>query len=750
MSASGTGPGGRVPSDDKRRGPALRLVAMLLAAESVLGVVYLAVALVAIKVTRVDGVALLWPGNAIVAAVLIRKEQVRWSLVTTSVLVGCMLANRLASNTSWSMAAGFSLINLAEIGAMAFVFRRVFHYPYPAITIGQACVMTVVLGLSIPGLAALAGSAILHGVAGLAFWSTARDWWMSDALGACLFAPPIILYSRQGLLRLVEPRHLAMNVVVVLGCIVATWFAVRYVSFPFVVMALMPMVAAFRVGGFGTSVLSLCVAVTLAVLWITDIRPQGLEPAAATAVLAGLPFIALLAAAMPPVAVGLGTDERRAAVRALRASEQQLRDSMAHSPLGMIVLDLDGRWLYSNESLHRMLGFTAEELAGCDIESLASTAELTDLRQRWQQLLAGDVNSHALAQRFRHRDGHWVWTHCAVSLARDSNGQPKHFITQVESLEESRRAEARLAAERELLRATLGSVADAVVTTDTTGAITYMNRAAAALVGREPGALQDHNLVEILNLTEPETRLPVENLFGRCVLELREVRRTEACALHRPDGTVCYIRETITPVMDDDWCLTSLVVVLHDVTESRAAALDLRHQATHDTLTGLLNRAGFEIRLQEAFSSARAHGTPATLIAIDLDCFKAVNDSAGHAAGDAVLREVGAAIRRMIRPSDAVGRIGGDEFAVLLNDCNERAGRDIARSLLAALNPLRTRHDSAVHITGASLGTAQWHVQFRDSAEWVAAADSACYQAKRAGRGVEKRWKRAPGTRSAR
>jgi len=711
--------------------------------EVILGLVFFVVSLLSVLASRADrGIALIWPGNAIAAALLIRMHKMRWIAAAGSILLAGVLANRLSGGDSWALALGFALINLFEIAVTVATFRYAIRYPYPDISIWQACVMTLLMGLTITAATAALGGALFHQAVGAPFLPIARGWWMADALGACLFGPPIILYSRERFLRLVRPRYLAANVLVALTCIGATWFAIRYVRFPFVVIALVPMAAAFQVGSFGTAVLGVCNAVTVAVLWTLGIEPMGLESVVHGSSLQGLPFLAVLFAVMPPVAVGLGTDARRQAVRSVRASEQRFRESMEHSPLGIIILGLGGNKLFSNEALHRMLGCSEAELREADLSSLAHPDELPDIQARWRRLVSQQTESYSIQRRFRHRSGKWIWAQCAVSLARDEEGRPMHFVAQIESLEERRRAEVRVAAERELLRTTLAAVGDAVITTDPAGTITYMNAAAIALTGRSFEAAEHRALAPMLGLTEADSLLPAEDLVERCIQEQRVVRRAEPCALQRPDGSVSYVCESVTPVFDAAHEATSLVIVLHDLTEVRERVRDLHHQANHDSLTGLLNRAAFDARVQKAFARARQSGVPAALIAIDLDRFKAVNDKAGHGAGDEVLRRVATVLRRATRPSDVVGRIGGDEFAVLLSQCNAARSSEIAQRLSSCLNPLRTQWSGLTHQTGASLGLAQWTEDFRLPQEWFEAADESCYEAKRSGRGTVRAWSR--------
>jgi diguanylate cyclase (GGDEF)-like protein len=177
------------------------------------------------------------------------------------------------------------------------------------------------------------------------------------------------------------------------------------------------------------------------------------------------------------------------------------------------------------------------------------------------------------------------------------------------------------------------------------------------------------------------------------------------------------------------------VIVFHDATLEVNRARDLQHRALHDPLTNLSNRADFEQRLCSALTKARQLNRSAALLAIDLDRFKAVNDAAGHAAGDALLRKVADVCRATVRSSDTVARLGGDEFAIILEDCAEERALRIGNKLLRALNTLEIEWLGSRYAIGASIGLALCTVEIRDEKDWLEAADAACYLAKRQGRG---------------
>jgi diguanylate cyclase len=408
---------------------------------------------------------------------------------------------------------------------------------------------------------------------------------------------------------------------------------------------------------------------------------------------------------------------------------------MEHSPIGMLISDLNGVWGYTNLALQEMLGYSAEEFRAMPPGGPSKAQDWAESQSRWGRLLTGEVDYYNTTRCFQHKDRRWVWTHVAVSLLRDEEGQPLHLIAQMESLEARQRAEEALADERERLKITLQSISDAVITTDASTCITYINAAAETLFGLTENLAKGRKVDEVIHLMDPDSSKAAANLIGQSILHVKAFRREQACVLHRPDGSFFYVTDVVSPVLDAAGLVTGLVIVFRDATLDVDRTRDLRRRALHDPLTGLSNRNEFEQRLRVVFKKAQHLNRPAALMAIDLDRFKAVNDAAGHAAGDAVLRKVAEACRNAVRSSDTVARLGGDEFAIILDNCSEEQARRIGHKLLRSLNPLVLERNGHQHSVGASIGMALMVAEFADEKSWLEAADKACYIAKREGRG---------------
>lgn len=203
--------------------------------------------------------------------------------------------------------------------------------------------------------------------------------------------------------------------------------------------------------------------------------------------------------------------------------------------------------------------------------------------------------------------------------------------------------------------------------------------------------------------------------------------------LKRADGQHFWAELGVRPANPAD-PTHGLIWTVTDISAQVLARAQLQWRASHDPLTGLANRSAFGQRLAQVFQ-AQPTSRPAALLAIDLDHFKPVNDSAGHAAGDAMLKVVADAIRGCVRNGDVVGRHGGDEFVVLLDQCPAAAAQRIAQEVCEAIAAIRLPWDGQELDVGASVGVAMLQPGLRDAAHWLSRADQACYAAKRGGRG---------------
>ncbi len=295
------------------------------------------------------------------------------------------------------------------------------------------------------------------------------------------------------------------------------------------------------------------------------------------------------------------------------------------------------------------------------------------------------------------------------------------------------RIEAALAAEKERVQVTLNSMADAVITTDKNGNVDYMNPVAERMTGWAASEAHGRNLAEVVRLFEdPRGENAVRPLDPG--FRGRSPEERGRYILLRRDGRRVVVEESTALLREAGGAATGTVIILHDVTQAERMADELRYHASHDPLTGLVNRREFERRLQGVLRTARESRTAHALAYIDLDQFKVINDVCGHLAGDALLRELSAVLRERVREGDTLARLGGDEFGVLLDGCPLRKAEQIAETLRSTIDEFTFNWGGRTFTVGASIGVVPITFESDTVSGLLSAADVACYAAKDMGR----------------
>lgn len=296
------------------------------------------------------------------------------------------------------------------------------------------------------------------------------------------------------------------------------------------------------------------------------------------------------------------------------------------------------------------------------------------------------------------------------------------------------RTEKELQREKRLAQITLHSIGDAVITTSVNGAVEYLNPVAEAMTGHSFADVKGRPLAEVWKISiddhtgEGVTQVLSEIAAGRIS------NSTSTVNLQGPNAKDYAIEYTAAPIRDETGQAHGGIVIFRDVSEVRLLASQLSYQASHDALTGLVNRREFEARLQSALDSSRAEHKTHVLCYLDLDQFKIVNDTCGHAAGDELLIQVSTALKEVLRHSDTLARLGGDEFGAILEGCSLEKARSIAEKMRDAVNSLRFSWANKQFDVGVSIGVVPVSSDSGNLADLFSAADSACYEAKDTGR----------------
>ncbi len=284
---------------------------------------------------------------------------------------------------------------------------------------------------------------------------------------------------------------------------------------------------------------------------------------------------------------------------------------------------------------------------------------------------------------------------------------------------------------------TLDSMGDGILTTDINGRIDYLNQAAEQLIGVSAPQAMDRLLSEIISLVDESDRNPLADPVKQCLATKARVSAGRRGLMITRDGsTEQSIDLSASPLRNHRGDMVGAVVSIRDVSELRGLTKQMSYQASHDALTGLINRREFERRLQDALEQAHASTGHHVLCYLDLDRFKAVNDTCGHMAGDNMLREVATLIKDSVRDSDTVGRLGGDEFGLLLVGCPLEKARQIADDAVRKIADYRFVWKDKIFNIGVSVGLVEISHESGALEDIMSAADSACYMAKKQGNHV--------------
>lgn len=295
-------------------------------------------------------------------------------------------------------------------------------------------------------------------------------------------------------------------------------------------------------------------------------------------------------------------------------------------------------------------------------------------------------------------------------------------------------AEGELFEEKERAQVTLNSIGDAVACTDLPGGITYVNRIAQEMTGWSQEEAAGQPFEEVLRILDADTREPIPNPAQLAIEQNQAMRLPPNSILVRRDGFEIPIEDSVAPIHDREGHATGAVIVFRDVTETRAMAAQVAHSARHDFLTGLPNRMLLNDRVTQAISAARRRSKKIAVMFLDLDGFKHINDSLGHAVGDQLLQSISKRLVACVRPSDTVSRQGGDEFVVVLTDMEQPDGAiQIAKRMLQAVSEAHPIEGHDLHVT-TSIGVSLFPDDGEDAETLIKNADTAMYQAKEHGR----------------
>ncbi len=421
--------------------------------------------------------------------------------------------------------------------------------------------------------------------------------------------------------------------------------------------------------------------------------------------------------------------------------------------IGVVILNSETRIVNWNQWMGQYSGISEGDAQGCKLADLFVDLSKSNLNRAINNALGkkqASVISHSLNRYplpLYKTKGNQIDQHIIVKPLSDPGlgdlctvqvfdissavSREKQLLSQAQVLED---LASRLVHEKEKAQVTLQSIADAVITTDETGVINSMNVVAEKLTGWPANIAIGRPVSQIFCVVQEEKQTAVTNPVTVCLTKRIIVTNDKDLVLVDHEGNKRAITESTAPIIGANDELLGAVLVFRDVTHARELTAKLNWQAKHDSLTGLMNRSEFETQLHKLLTSKRSSDTIQTFLYLDLDQFKVVNDTCGHSAGDELLRQLSAMLQEGLRDEDFIVRLGGDEFGVLLKNCDKNDGLRIANDIRRKIESFRFAWGDRIFAIGASIGLVDIEGKNLKVEDILSAADSACYVAKDLGR----------------
>lgn len=427
--------------------------------------------------------------------------------------------------------------------------------------------------------------------------------------------------------------------------------------------------------------------------------------------------------------------ELRESQAAVVESEKLFRIALEHAPVGLSVVDEEGRYSFVNRALANISGYPATKMIGRPVSDfLCSKDPLANDIVRFRKEFDSDRDNIEFEKVSTRSSGEDVRLRINVRRVRDDTGRVLYSVSQVQDITAETRRIEELHEAKELAQVTVSSASEGIVRTDADGRITLCNAVASGLVGMKIQDCIGQTFDDVFRLAKGVDETPVNDPTAKVLRDGKPVRLNSSLRLQRADGTSRRVNTSVAPLLGTDKHVNGTVVIIQDATEVAQLTDRLLRQAYTDELTGLANRRAFEEQLEIAVRDVKRRRARSYLLLLDLDHFKIINDSCGHAVGDRVLREVSSIFLSHVRKSDIVARLGGDEFAIIMHGADDQAASRTTDDIISAVSDYRLYHDGKTFQVGVSIGITAIEKN-SDTSSIAIQADTACYAAKNMGRG---------------
>jgi diguanylate cyclase (GGDEF)-like protein/PAS domain S-box-containing protein len=682
--------------------------------------------LMSITLTRQPGgLSNLWPASGVLVGVLLTAPASRWNVYVVAALLANIIA-RLTHTEGWFSSIVLGFASTLDAYAVAYALRRFGGNLFDASRTVAVSAIATTSTIAACAASALIAATTLAIFRGAPFWPVLATWFAVHAIGMVIFAT-LTAFACAQRSRLLGPpgkrteRFLVITLVAVASAAV---FAQSRYPLLFIIPPL-ALLAAFRYRFSGFVLSTTVISVIALIGTFSGLGPLMLSvdatPAERTFVLQL--FIGSICVLTLPVAIVL--TQRQWLERRLARSESEYRLLAEYSRDLVVRIDSQGNRKYISPSASEILGWNLDELREerWDLIHVDDRASLMVAMAK----LRVEGGAATLVYRVQHRDGRYIWIEAHARLVPSANGQAPDIIYSGRDISRRIKAEQDLARNQRRLRAIADNTPAFVVHVNTEERYTFANAYAGKMLGVQPGVLIGRSLREVTG----------EQAYAEIKPRIDAVLRGETVTFETERdyaGAHFYFQCTYTPDRAPDGELVGFYAMIFDISNLKLAEHKLEKLARHDSLTGLANRFRFNERVELAIARRQRHPAPIALLYLDIDHFKEINDTLGHAVGDAILIEFARRLTDCVRDTDLVARLGGDEFVVLIEDIDMPViAQNIARKLIEKLSAGICVDGKFVPVT-TSIGIAFRSWTIASSDQLMKFADDALYEAKAAGR----------------
>ncbi len=696
------------------------------------GAGYFALAQISLLISHQPGnIATLWYANAYGVCFLLTVPRAHWWSVMVAITAANVVANLVMREFTW-LSLAFTPGNLLEMTLAAYFLQKSDALREVVTSVRQV-LRALFWGGMIPSLfGALVGATVLYAYGLASFDKVWFSWFEGSTIGAVSVLPLGFIVIVRGLPETLDVCRRADVATAIAIAVGVSILAPQTLPFPFIYLCGTLMAVAV-IGGFSAvAVANLLCSLAIGTLIAIGAfpPPSNLSGRFAEALFYFPLFLVLIAPLLLAAAFEREKEQREEAAR----REANTRNLYQETPAMMCSVNLEGRITNVNQALLRRLGYEAHEILGCKANSFLTLESARYSTGAMFPHFMHDRQIDNLDYQFLTKSGERLDAKVSAIWELDADHNPKQALCVIRDVTAEKRLGAQLLAEQELIQVTLRSIGDGVVTTDEAGRITFLNSVAEAILGWSSAEATGQSFADVVRLFDDDNDdLPIDPV-AQCLLHQKKFALPMSTVLRDRQGQEYGVQDSVAPILSANGEMLGCVMVFQDVTEARAIGERMTYLAYHDSLTGLPNRILLLDRLTQSCQLGLRQHEQFAVVFIDLDHFKHVNDSLGHALGDELLKVIANRLTGALRASDTVSRLGGDEFVVLLADlAGVQHAREVAEKIIREVATPCILSGTTINVT-LSMGISLFPADGIDPETLMKHADATMYRSKREGR----------------